>query len=256
MKGFALCVLTAGVLIGVGSTRAAEAPAQVARVYNDSVAPADQQAYQAGIKNYNKCLADHGFKHAWTAWSHETGDVYSYSYVSDPGTWAVFDEMHTQGKACDATFQTQVNPHLKGETSAFVEDQAEMSYLNPKGMSGALMDVTYFKLKSVHGSGKAFTDAVKKVAAAAAKSHWSSYFRFLRIREGGSGAPDYMVVSYSTSWADLGAEANPGMMKMVEGVYGKDASEAIGKVFGDSIEDQSSHVDSLNEELTYRPSAH
>lgn len=256
MKGFVLCVLTAGVLMGIGGASAAEAPAKVARVYNDNVAPADQLAYLAGVKNYNKCLADHGFQYVWTAWAHETGDVYAYSYVSDPGTWAAFDDMHKQAKACDATFQTQVNPHLKGETSAFVEDQADMSYANPKGMSGSHMDVTYFKLKNAHGSGKAFTEAVKKVAAAAAKSHWSNYFRFLRVKDGGPAAPDFMVVTYSTSWAEFGTDANPTMMKMVEGVYGKDGAEGIWKALGDSIEDQSSHVDSLDEELTYRPAAH
>lgn len=256
MKGIALCVLTAGVLMSMGGVRAAEAPARIARVYNDTVAPADQQAYLAGIKSYNKCLADHGFKYGWAAWAHETGDVYAYSYVSDPGSWASFDEMHKQGKACDATFQTQVNPHLKGESSAFVEDQADMSYMNPKGMSGALMEVTYFKLKNGHEASKAFTDAVKKVAAAAAKSHWPYYFRFLQVREGGAGAPDFMVVSYSPDWADLGAEDHPTMMKMVEGVYGKDVAEALGKTFGDTVEEHSSHVDSLDEELTYRPSAH
>lgn len=257
MKVIALCVLSAGVLLGTGSVHAAAAPAKVARVYTDTVAPADQQAYLAGIKSYNKCLADHGFKYKWTALAHETGDVYAYSYVSDPGSWAAFDDMHKQGKACDATFQTAVNPHLKGETSAFIEEQADMSRIDPKkGTSGALMDITYFKLKRVSGSDKAFTDAVKKITAAANKSHWPYYYRFVRVREGGADAPDFMVVSYSTNWADLGAEADPTMWKMVESAEGKDAAADLRKALGGVIEDESSHVDSVDEELTYTPSAH
>lgn len=253
MKGTALCVLSAGVLLAVGGVRAADAPAKVSRIYTDTVAPADQQAYVTGIKRYNQCLAEHGFKFTWTALTHETGDVFAYSYVSDPGTWADFDEMRKQGKPCDATFQTQVNPHLKGEVSAFIQEEAELSRANPKGMSGDLMEITYFKLKSGYGRGKAFTDAVKKVTAAAVKSRWPYYYRFVRVVDGGADAPDFMVATYSASWAELGAEANPAMWKMVEGVYGKDATTDLRKALGEVVEQESSHVDRKDVELTYTP---
>ena len=127
------------------------------------MAPASQQAYLAGIKSYNKCLSEHGFKYAWTALTHETGDVYAYSYVSDPVSWADFDAMRTQGKACDATFQQQVNPHLKSESSAFIQEEAEMSHTTPKGMSGDLMEITYFKLKHGYMHDKTFVDMAKKI---------------------------------------------------------------------------------------------
>ncbi len=65
-----------------------------------------------------------------------------------------------------------------------------------------------------------------------------------------------MVVSYSTNWADLGAEADPTMWKMVESAEGKDVAADLRKALGGAIEDESSHVDSVDEELTYTPSAH
>lgn len=256
MKGIALCVLSAGVLMAMGGVYAAEAPAKVSRVYTDTVAPASQQAYLAGIKSYNKCLAEQGFKFRWTALTHETGDVYSYSYVSDPGSWADFDEMRKQGKTCDATFMTAVNPHLKGEISAFLQEEADMSHINPQGMSGELMEITYFKLKSGHGQGKAFGDAVKKVAVAAAKTHWPYYYRFVRVLDGGADAPDFMVATYSASWAQLGADASPSLWKMVETANGKEAAAAIRKAIDESIEQSSSHIDRQDAELSYIPSAH
>ncbi|THD05992.1 hypothetical protein [Rhodanobacter lindaniclasticus] len=253
MKGIALSVLSAGLLLAMGGAAAADAPAKVSRIYTDTVAPASQQAYLAGIKSYNKCLAEHGFKYAWTALTHETGDVYAYSYVSDPVSWADFDVMRTQGKACDATFQQEVNPHLKGEISVFIQEEAEMSHTASKGMSSDLMEITYFKLKSGYGKGKAFTDAVKKITAAAAKSKWAYSYRFVRVMDGGADAPDFMVVSYSPSWAELGADADPSLWKMVESVYGKDGATDLRKTLGDTIEQQSSHVDRRDAELTYNP---
>jgi hypothetical protein len=58
--------------------------ATIVRDYTDIVAPADQAAYETGIKRFNQCLAQHGYKFAWTAWLHETGDTYTYSYTDVP----------------------------------------------------------------------------------------------------------------------------------------------------------------------------
>jgi hypothetical protein len=62
-----------------------------------------------------------------------------------------------------------------------------------------------------------------------------------------------MVVSYSSSWAELGADANPSLWKMVEGVYGKEGATDIRKVLGDAVEQESSHIDRRDAELTYTP---
>ncbi|MBN8948243.1 MAG: hypothetical protein ACTHOA_11880 [Rhodanobacter sp.] len=253
MKGIALSVLSAGLLLAMGGAAAADAPAKVSRIYTDTVAPASQQAYLAGIKSYNKCLSEHGFKYAWTALTHETGDVYAYSYVSDPVSWADFDAMRTQGKACDATFQQQVNPHLKSESSAFIQEEAEMSHTTPKGMSGDLMEITYFKLKHGYMHDKTFVDMAKKIAAAAAKSKWAYPYRFVRVIDGGADAPDFMVVSYAPSWAELGADADPSLWKMVEGVYGKDATTDLRKTLSEVTEMNASHIDRRDAELTYTP---
>lgn len=235
------------------AAQAAEKPTvNVARVYNDIVAPADQQAYEAGIKSFNQCLRQHGFKYTWTAWTHETGDTYSYSYTSAPIPWSSFDDMDAAGKACDATMRSDVNPHLKSETSAFLQAMPELSHV-AKAMDPPpkLMEVTFFRLKPGHESSEAFTANVKKIAAAADKSKWAYYFQTARVIDAGDGAPDFILISTSKSWAELGADPDPDVWKMIEGVYGKTDAAAIRKAINDAIKDVTSHVDSYNADLTY-----
>ena len=100
MKTPILCLAIALALSCAGAAMAADNSSKVTvvRDYTDIVAPSDQAAYEAGIKSFNQCLSQHGFKYTWTAWTHETGDTYAYSYVTDPLPWAAFDAMHTAGK--------------------------------------------------------------------------------------------------------------------------------------------------------------
>lgn len=255
MKRMTPWLMPAFALLCIGAVQAAEKDqANVARDYTDTVAPADQQAYETGIKSYNACLGEHGSKTTWTAWTHETGDVYSYSYVTDPMTWADFDAMREASKSCDATFRTQVNPHLKGESSVFMKGDPELGNL-PAGSLGtpALIEVTYFKLKS--GQRMAFLDAVKKIYVAARKAKWPGHSALNEVVDGGPDAPDYLLVSPSKDWAELGKDIDPTLWKMLEGVYGKADAEAIRKTIRDSVETSSTHVDGYNADLSYRPAA-
>ena len=257
MKIMTSCMVSAIALLAVANIHAAEAEkVNVSRVYTDNVAPADQQAYEAGIKNYNKCLSQHGFKFAWIAYGHETGNTYAYSYVSAPGAWADFDTMHTTGKVCDDTFRTEGNPHLKSETSAFLVEQADLSRMpKDKDAKPELINVTLFTLKSSREADEAFNDGLKKIKAAGEKSNWSGHYTVYKVRAGDKDSPDYILVSPYKNWADYGVGFNPPVWKMVEGVSGKADTDALRKALNDAIQDVSSHVDSYSAELTYIPSA-
>jgi hypothetical protein len=177
--------------------------------------------------------------------------VYSYSYVSDPLTWASFDAMREAGKACDAVFRAQVNPHLKGESSVFMRGDPELSNM-AGGMRTPppLIEVTYFKLKP--GQRQAFVDAAKKIYVAAGKSKWAGRSMLNEVVDGGENAPDFLLVSPGSNWADLGNELDPDLWKMVEGVYGKADADALHKTIRDSIQTSSAHVDSYNAGLSYK----
>ena len=76
MKSMKPWLVPAIAVLCISGAQAAEMDkASVMRDYTDTVAPAGQQAYEAGIKSYNQCLSQHGFKFAWTAWVHETGKI-------------------------------------------------------------------------------------------------------------------------------------------------------------------------------------
>jgi len=245
-------VLSFALLCATGVQAADTNTSTIVRDNTDIVAPADQQAYEAGVKNFNQCLHQHGFKYTWTAWVHETGDTYSYSYTSDPLPWESFDAMGAAGKACDQSLRAAVNPHLKSETSTFIEMMPDLSHM-PNGMmpTSPLIEVTLFRLKPGHESAEAFTAAAKKIAAAAAKSNWTVNYMIGKVREGGDGAPDFILVAPAKSWADLGKDPDPDVWKMVENVYGKESGQAIRKSINDALQNVSQHVDSYSADLTY-----
>ena len=257
MKILTICVMSALALTTASGALAAEADkAVVNRDWTDSVAPAQQQAYEAGLKAYNQCLRDHGVKYNQATVTHETGDTYKYSTVTGPYTWADFDAMDAATKPCDTTWRTQSNPHLLSETSVFMVDQPELSHM-PAGWEKqappALINVIYETLKPGHDASEAFIAVIKKIAAAAEKSKWPYYFRVMKVDGGDEGSPDYLVVLPEKSWADYGADASPSLWKMVEGVYGKDDTAALRKSLNDAVQHSSSHIDRSNADLSYIP---
>jgi hypothetical protein len=256
MKILTFCVMSALALTAASSAFAADAnKVAVTRDFTDTVEPAQQQAYEAGVKAYNQCLRDHGVKYDEYTVTHETGDdTYKYSSDIGPYIWADFDALDAAAKPCSATWHTKANPYLKSESSVFMVDQSDMSHMPAdweKQAPPALLNVIYYTLKPGHEAMTAFTDAAKKIAAAAAKSKWPYYFRALQVRGGDAGAPDYVLVIPEKSWADYGTEPSPSLWKMVESAYGKADTAALRKSLNDSIKDSSSHVDRYSADLSY-----
>jgi hypothetical protein len=255
MKVLTACVVAALAASAVGSAFAADSDkAVVWRDYTDTVAPAHQQAYEAGLKAYNQCLAEHHVKFSEPTVTHETGNDYMYSSDIGPITWADLDTLATETKACDASWRAQANPHLKGETSAFMVTQPDMSNL-PAGWQTQtpppILHVIDYTLKPGHDADVAFTGAIKKITAAAVKAKWPYYWMTARIEGGGDGAPDYILVIRSKNWADVGTEPNPALWKMVASVYGQTDADAIRKSLDDSFAKASDHYDKYNADLSY-----
>jgi hypothetical protein len=244
--------LAASLSCAVASQAADTEKAMVVRDFTDSVAPADQVAYEAGTKALNDCFRQHGAKYTWTAWVHETGDTYSYSYTTDPLPWSAFDDMQATFKACTATNRTSVNPHLKSEISGFMEVHPELSHM-AKGMTivQPYIEVIDFKLKPGHEAHEAFLDVAKKIAAAADKSKWPNNYSMSEIRDA-AGGPDFVVVLPAKSWADIGKEPETPLWQMVENVYGKADAQAMRSSLNNAVQEQTSHIDSYSAELSYK----
>jgi hypothetical protein len=255
MKVLTMCVVAALAASAVGSAFAADSDkAVVMRDWTDIVAPAQQQAYEAGLKAYNQCLREHHVKLSEPTVTHETGNDYMYSSDVGPMTWADLDTLASQSKACDATWREQANPHLMSETSAFMVIQPDMSHLPANWKTQTpppILHVFDYALKPGHDADVAFTDAVKKITAAAAKAKWPYYWMTARIEGGGDGAPDYLLVIRSKNWAEVGVDPNPTLWKMVAGVYGQTDADAIRKSLNDAIAKSPDHFDKYNAELSY-----
>ncbi|WP_109125162.1 hypothetical protein [Dyella sp. C11] len=238
------------------NARAANDAPGVIRTYTDVVAPAEQAAYEAGIKSYNQCLAQHGFKYAWTAWTHETGDTYSYTYTTDPLPAAAFDALSQQAKACDDTLRTAINPHLKSETSAFIQPIAALSHLPKDNASHhAFAEVNYYKLKNGHEAQETFADVMHKISAAADKTKWNYYYAISAQAYTGGTDPEFIMVVADDHWADVGKMPDVPMWKMVEQVYGKDEALAMRKSLNDAVQYETVHIERVSDELTYRPAS-
>lgn len=227
--------------------------ARATREYTDVVAPAEQAAYEAGIKTYNQCLGQQGFKYDWTAWTHQTGDTYSYTYTTASLPWSAFDAMQSAAKACEATLRTAVNPHLKSESSVFSQQIAALSHL-PQGDSAGqpYAEVNYFKLKNGHEPQEAFVSVMQKVTAAAEQTHWNFYYAISAQRDADGNSPEFIMVVRSSSWADLGREPDVPLWTMVEKVYGKDTAQAMRKSLNDAVLYETVRIDSYDEALSYK----
>lgn len=255
MKLLTACVVAALATSVIGSAFAADSEkAVVWRDYTDTVTPAQQQAYEAGAKAYNQCLREHHVKFDEPTVTHETGNDYLYSTDIGPVSWADLDTLNAESRPCDAIWRAQANPHLKGETSAFMVLQPDMSHLPADWRTATpppILHVIDYTLKPGREAGKAFTDAFKKIAAAAEKAKWPYYWMTAEIEGGGEGAPDYILVIRSKDWADVGMEPNPALWKMVAGVYGQADADALRTSLDGSIAKAPDHFDRYSADLSY-----
>ncbi len=256
MKTLTVCVIAALAVSGITRAYAANAGKTLVTIdYTDTIAPAEMQAYVAGIKAYTRCLREHGVEFNEYAVDHATGrDTYRISYYREPMTWAQRDQLGGGSARCKATFNTQVDPHLKSESSAVMVEEPEMSHLPAGGKSHAppqFLHVFNYTLKSGRAANTAFSDAVKKIAAAAAKAKWPYYWEAAAIEGGGEGAPDYQLAVGGKNWAAVGTEPNPALWKMVAGVYGQADAGAIRKSLEGSIAKASDHFDKYDGDLSY-----
>lgn len=175
MKALTTCVVAALAVFAVTAAHAANPDEAVVTIeYTDSVAPAEMQAYETGVKAYSHCLREHGVKYSDYAVNHETGsNTYRISFEREPMTWARRDELGSESRPCKSIFNTQVNPHLKGESAAVMVEEPELSHLPAGAKNQAppqFLHIFNYTPKPGPAAHTAFTDAVKKIIAAAAKT--------------------------------------------------------------------------------------
>ncbi|HEX3844348.1 MAG TPA: hypothetical protein VHV80_08305 [Steroidobacteraceae bacterium] len=230
----------------------AAGPAAVSRVFIVVVPPAQDQAFNQGIKDWNKCLHDHGSTQTALAYSAVTGDLDRYLFVEEHSSWADMDNHDPAGKACGPIFVSEVLPHAG---QAF----SEISVLNPKAtyMPGGDPDpapmlwVNAYRIKV--GQAEAFGEVMAKFAAAAAKTHWQGHFAGYDVEGAGEGGLDFALVWPNKNWADIGQDPTPSIKDMMDSVYGKAASRAMHAKYAAAIDAQWADTWSFEKDLSYIP---
>jgi hypothetical protein len=241
--------------VTAGPVQAADTtPTSMSYDIEDTVAPAEQAAYEAGVKNYNQCLSEHGFKFPVPALEHVTGNTYMYSYVVMVPNWAGLDTNHAMAGVCDSAFAAEVNPHLLSETAAVTTVMPGFShYPNDTAPMTPLTAVISFTLKPGMAAYDAFTKGVKAIYAAEAKSNWPYYSELDEMNYAGPGAPDFQLIIPAQSWAELGTPPSPSVWKMLANVDGQRKADEIHESIDNAIASSESHVDRYDPSLSYTP---
>lgn len=235
----------------LGLAQAAGA-ATVTRVYVVVVSPAQDQAFNQGIKEWDKCLHDHGAKQATMAYSAQTGDLDRYLFLEEHSSWADMDTHEPANKACASVFTNEVVPHASQAFSEVAMTNSKDTYMPGGDPNPAPMIwVDGFRIKP--GQEDAFKDSLGKLAAAAAKTHWMGHFAGYDVEGSGQGAEDFVVVWPNKNWADIGQDPTPSIKQLMESVYGKTASRANHEKFFASIAEEWSDAWSYEKDLSYIP---
>jgi hypothetical protein len=235
----------------LGVAQAAGPPA-VTRVYVIEVPPAQDHAFNEGMKSWVKCLHDQGSKQGFVAYDSETGSLGRYLFLLGHDAWAGMDVHDPADKACGPTFQTEVLPHFTQGYSEIAELNSKDSYMPTGGDDPPPIQwVDVFRIKP--GQTDAFHEAVGKFAAAAAKTHWMGHFAGYDIDGSGQGGEDFVLVWPNKNWADAGQEPKPSIKDLMESVYGKAAAHANRQKFLGAIAERWSDAWSFDKDLSYTP---
>lgn len=239
------------VLVGaMGFAQVASAD-PITRVYIVQVPPAQDHAFNVGVKAWEKCLRDHGTKDTTYAYDAETGDATRYVFLAEYSSWGGMDVHDAAGKACMGLFRSGVSPHFSGVVSDVAVPNAKDTYMPGGDPDPAPMIwVDAFRIK--FGQAAAFNDALSKFAAAAAKTHWQGHFAGYDIEGGGQGSEDFVLVWPNKSWADIGTDPNPSAKAMMQSVYGA-AAQSMHQTFVQTVAEEWSDAWSYDKDLSVIP---
>jgi hypothetical protein len=243
------CALLAAATLGLAQAAAA---GPVTRVFVVEVPPAQDHAFNQGMKSWEKCLRAHGDSHTMYAYDSETGDTDRYLFLEPHRAWGDMDTHVPAGKACHPLFDSAVLPHFSQSFSEIAEPNAKDTYM-PGGDSDPtpIMWVEAYRLKV--GRGDEFRDALGMFAAAAAKAHWGGHFAGWDIDGAGQGGEDFVLVWPNKSWADVGTDPSPSAKDLMDSTYGKAAAAANHEKFLGAIAEYWSDAWSYDKDLSFIP---
>jgi hypothetical protein len=227
--------------------------APVTRVVSVMVPPAQEQAFNQGQSRYETCLRKHGEAHSMYAYEAASANLSQYFFLEPHRAWSGMGGHDPAGKACHKLFEHAVLPHIGQIHSDFTVPDARDTYMPAGEASPApILWVHVYRLKV--GQTRKFTDALAKLAAAAARAHWDAHFYGMHAVGGGRGDDaNFVLVWPYTSWADIGKARNPSMKEMMVRAYGKRAAQVNRRKFCAAVAASWSYVWRYDKALSYLP---
>lgn len=247
-----LAGLAAALAACAGLAQAATAPPPVTRVFIVAVPPAQDHAFNVGIKAWWKCMRTHGVRQATYTYDSETGDLTRYLFLNPYSSWGAMDTHDPAGKACMPVFLTTVQPHASQVFSEVAELNAKETYMPGGDPDPApILWVDAYRIKP--GQGDTFKDSLAQFAAAAAKTHWQGHFEGYDIDGSGQGGENFVLVWPNKNWADVGQDPSPSAKDMMKNVYGAAAAESNHQKFLATIAEHWEDAWSYDKDLSLIP---
>jgi hypothetical protein len=213
----------------------AQAPqSSVCQIVTNKVKPGMTAQYEAARKKHMAWHKSQNDTWPWAVWAIQSGENTGNYIVGSCGhPWKDFQGRDKFDDADEANIAITVGPTLDKQTVAYYVLRTDLVPALPDTATPpAFLQITHFYVKPEGISD--FTDGVRKVTAAMAKTNYSSGTRsqWYSLANGGKG-PEFVLVTERKSIADMEAPAKSldEMMKDAYGDQGATIMTALRKAY-------------------------
>jgi hypothetical protein len=207
-------------LVGTSIGWAQTGPDSVCEINVSVPKPEGAKQFEAARKKHNEFHRTEKDKNTIMVWSVSTGPA-SGSYVTGVCgmTWKDMDGREDFDRRDIADIEKTLTPAIASNIQSYYILRKDLSLVPDVGAPTKMITVVHYFVKP---SGLSqFTDAVKRINAAAVQSKYPMKpSRWYQLANGGEG-PHYVVVTDRASWADMQGPDQT-MAEMVKQVYGDD----------------------------------
>jgi hypothetical protein len=196
----ALC-LTAALAVA----QAPQPASSVCEIHTNKIKPGMTQQYEQARAKHMAWHKSQNDSWSWAVWETTTGEhTGEYVVVSCNHDWKDFDGRDKFQATDSANANLTMGAYLAGETMAYYVLRPDLSPATSPGPPPPYLSVSHFFIKPEGVPD--FTDAVKKIGAALAKTSPPSRANWYSLANGGRG-PEFVLVQERKNFAEMQAPA-------------------------------------------------
>lgn len=202
----------------------AQAPTTVCEIHINKVKPGMAAQYEQGRAKHMAWHKTQNDTWSWDTWEITTGENTGNYLVGTCGhPWKDFDTREKFNVADGANAQATMGSALAGQTMAYYVRRADLSDPEqPSATPPSYLSVTHFSVKPEGISD--FTNGVKQVVAAFAKSNTPrSHSDWYMLANGGRG-PEFVLVQERKSIGDMAGPSSKTLDQVMQEAYGNEGA--------------------------------